>query len=108
MRKIKKLLSDFLFVVPKEFRTLIILCLPFSLLIALFEFLSIGAIIPFIQSLLQKDVIFNNSLIFDYFNISQNQYIIFFSALIIIFFLIKGLLSIIFINFLLSIKKKLH
>lgn len=108
MNKIKKLLSDFLFVTPKEFRISIILCLPFSILIALFEFLSIGAIIPFIQSILQKDVIFDNSFILNFFNIDEKQYILFFSALIIFFFLIKGVLSIIFINYILSIKQKLH
>ena len=86
----------------------ILLCLPFSILIAIFEFLSIGAIIPFIQSVLQKDILFNNSFVLQFLNLRDNQYIVFFSILIVSFFLIKGILSIIFINFILSIKKKLH
>jgi ABC-type multidrug transport system fused ATPase/permease subunit len=108
MNKIKKFISDFLFVIPREFRVSILLCLPFSILIAIFEFLSIGAIIPFIQSLLQKDILFNNSFVLELLDLSGNQYIIFFSILIVSFFFIKGILSIIFINFILSIKKKLH
>ncbi|MDC1496994.1 ABC transporter ATP-binding protein/permease [Pelagibacteraceae bacterium] len=107
-KKIKKLISDLLFVIPREFRVSIILCLPFSILIAIFEFLSIGAIIPFIQSLLQKDILFNNSFVLELLKFSGNQYIVFFSILIVSFFLIKGILSIIFINYILSIKKKLH
>ena len=89
MNKIKKFISDFLFVIPREFRVSILLCLPFSILIAIFEFLSIGAIIPFIQSLLQKDILFNNSFVLEFLNLSGNQYIIFFSILIVSFFLSK-------------------
>ena len=108
MNNFRDLIYNFFYVIPKNFHNKIFYCILFSIVISIFEFISIGSLVPFIQTVLNKEIIINHSFFFFSNYLNKSNQIIIFSTLILFLFLTKGILSLIFINYILDIKRHLH